>query len=65
MGDGAAREIHAGAGYLSQDSAVLVFARSGDHITVRWPGGKTTVSRVPASVKAIEITTSGAVTEIP
>ncbi len=59
---GAAREIHAGAGYLSQDSAVSVLARTGERILVRWPGGKTTVSVVPRAVKEIEINMTGAVT---
>jgi hypothetical protein len=37
-----AREVHAGASYWSQDSAILVFALPSPHpnrITVRWPSG--------------------------
>jgi enediyne biosynthesis protein E4 len=64
MGDGntlgAAREIHAGAGYLSQDSAVLVLARR-NRIMVRWPGGKTTAGEIPQSAREVEVRKSGAV----
>jgi hypothetical protein len=62
---GPVREIHAGSGYWSQDSAVQVMAAAEPtmQIWVRWPGGKTTTSTVPAAAKAIEVDTSGAVTE--
>ena len=41
-GFGPAREIHGGAGYLSQDSTVAVLGKRSEptHIFVRWPGGK-------------------------
>lgn len=58
---GPAREIHAGSGYLSQDSAVQVLnlaksnADASIKVSVRWPGGKTTLSEVPAGAKEIEI----------
>ena len=41
---GPAREVHAGSGYLSQDSPVLVLAtpESPTAIIVRWPGGRAT-----------------------
>ena len=41
---GPAREIHAGSGYWSQDSAVAVMAtpQPPTHVWVRWPGGKVT-----------------------
>ena len=40
----AIREVHAGAGYWSQDSATLIFPKPGrsSDITVRWPGGVVT-----------------------
>ncbi len=40
------KEVHAGSGYWSQDSAVLVFPRpqTVSEISVRWPGGKETVA---------------------
>jgi hypothetical protein len=54
---GPAREIHAGSGYWSQDSAVLVLGapelpRS---ISARWPGGKTTKADVPAGSREVAV----------
>lgn len=53
---GPAREVHAGSGYLSQDSPVLVLAtpESPTAIMVRWPGGRTT--ELPISSGGITIT---------
>ena len=44
----AVKEVHAGSGYWSQDSAVLVFPSptSASEITIRWPGGKETVGKM-------------------
>lgn len=52
---GAAREIHAGAGYWSQDSVTQVLARRGgvDAIQVRWPWGG--VTEHPVSQGATEL----------
>src|SRR5262249_48790848 len=36
---GPLQEIHAGSGYGSQDSAVLVLPESTSRLQVRWPGG--------------------------
>jgi hypothetical protein len=60
---GPAREIHAGSGYWSQDSAVQVLAADGPptHIWIRWPGGKTTTSDVPAGAREIVVEENGAV----
>ena len=60
---GAAQEIHAGSGWLSQDSTVQVLAprTSIQSISVRWPGGKSTLSQVPQGADEIEIETSGAI----
>jgi hypothetical protein len=60
---GPAREIHAGSGYWSQDSAVQVFSGSGSptHIWIRWPGGKTTTSEVPAGAREIVVEVNGTV----
>jgi hypothetical protein len=60
---GPAREIHAGSGYWSQDSAVLVLAgaESPTQVSVRWPGGKTTTTAVPAGAHAISIDALGRV----
>jgi hypothetical protein len=60
---GAVRELHAGSGYLSQDSAVAVLARTGDQLSVRWPGGRKTVSTISRSASAIEVRPDGTVTE--
>jgi hypothetical protein len=61
---GAAREIHGGSGYWSQDSVVQVLGglETPTQIWVRWPGGKTTTSPIPAGAKEITVDTSGKVT---
>ena len=63
---GPAREIHAGSGYWSQDSAVQVLGASEPptQIWVRWPGGKTTSSDIPNGAKGIEVDVSGKVTVV-
>jgi hypothetical protein len=52
---GPARAVHAGGGYWSQDSAVLVLAspNSPSHLWVRWPGSKTNVAELPASAQEV------------
>ena len=54
---GPAREIHAGAGYWSQDSAVQVFAANPrpERLWVRWPGGKATTTEVPAGAREVVV----------
>ena len=62
---GPAREIHAGSGYWSQDSAVQVMAMpkaAKVSAWVRWPGSATTVSEIPKTAREVSIATSGAVT---
>jgi hypothetical protein len=61
---GAAREIHGGSGYWSQDSVVQVMGcpEAPTQIWVRWPGGKTTTSPVPNGAKEIMVDTEGKVT---
>lgn len=61
---GPAREIHAGSGYWSQDSSLQVLAcpATPTQIWIRWPGGKTTTSLVPAGAKEILVDTAGTVT---
>jgi hypothetical protein len=56
---GPAREVHAGSGYWSQDSAVQIFAAHPKEISVLWPGGKRTVSKVPENAREIQIDASG------
>jgi enediyne biosynthesis protein E4 len=62
MGDkmGPAKQIHAGSGYWSQDSVVQVVPLAGQ-ISIRWPGGKTTVAKVPPGAREISINTAGEV----
>ncbi len=58
---GPAREIHAGSGYWSQDSAVQVLAAPGPitQLWIRWPGGREETVNVPAGAKEIEVSVSG------
>jgi hypothetical protein len=58
---GPAREVHCGSGYWSQDSAIQIFARSGNDaaIFVRWPGGKETKTAIPKEAEEIEIDLTG------
>jgi len=58
---GPAREIHAGSGYWSQDSAVEVLGKSESptQLWVRWPGGKTVTVSVGAGAREIEVTSDG------
>lgn len=55
--EGPAREIHSGSGYWSQDSAVQVFegAEAARQVRVRWPGGKDTLSPLPAAAREITL----------
>lgn len=61
---GAAREVRGGSGYWSQDAAVQVLVRPRDaaRLTVRWPGGKTTVSEVSPAAREITVAPDGTVT---
>jgi hypothetical protein len=61
---GAAREIHGGSGYWSQDSAVEVMGcpETPTGIWVRWPGGKTTTSAIPGGAKDVTVDTDGKLT---
>jgi hypothetical protein len=60
---GPAREIHAGSGYWSQDSAVMVMSvpQPPTAIWIRWPGGKVTESQVPASKVDLFVASDGTV----
>jgi len=54
---GPVREVQAGAGYWSQNSATQLFGLSGTptSVWVRWPGGKETRIPVPAGAKEVVI----------
>lgn len=58
---GPSREIRAGHGWLSQDSAAQVLAapETIESLWVRWPGGKVTVSKVPQAVTEVGVDPSG------
>jgi hypothetical protein len=60
---GAVREIHAGSGYWSQDSAVQVLGNSQNakSLWVRWPGGRVMTVSLPPKAVAIEVAQSGEV----
>ncbi|HXJ56708.1 MAG TPA: VCBS repeat-containing protein [Verrucomicrobiae bacterium] len=63
---GPARELHAGAGYLSQDGAVQVLATPAPptRIWVRWPGGRAVTLPYPAGAKEIEIAPDAGIKQI-
>jgi hypothetical protein len=54
---GPAREVHAGSGYWSQDSAVQVLGlpEQATEIWIRWPGGKTSTGAFPAGAREIQV----------
>jgi hypothetical protein len=58
---GPAREIHAGGGFWSQDSAVQVMSvsPSDDKIVIVWPGGRKTISNLPTGAKEIAVNADG------
>ena len=55
------REIHAGSGYWSQDSAIQVMSpeESPKAVWVRWPGGKITETSLSAEIREITINQRG------
>jgi hypothetical protein len=60
---GPAREVHAGAGYWSQDSPVQVLTvpTGATDLSIRWTGGKTTTSTIPRGAREISVDMSGKV----
>lgn len=58
FGIGPAREIHAGSGYRSQDGAIQVLALPPlpAELQVRWPGGRTSSTPVPATDSILDVT---------
>jgi hypothetical protein len=63
---GPAREIHAGSGYWSQDSAIQVLgtAESPTSIQVRWPGGRVTTSALPEDAKEVLLDENGGAQQV-
>ena len=60
-GVSAAREVHAGSGYWSQDSTtqVLALPEGSMRLIIRWPGGRVTTSDVPPRAGEISVDTNG------
>lgn len=58
---GPARELQGGSGYWSQTSAVAVLAQPTppSQIWVRWPGGRTTTSDIPAGAREVSVNLEG------
>jgi hypothetical protein len=58
---GPARELHAGSGYWSLESAVQVMSLSEQpsSVSVKWPGGKNTSSKIPPNAREISINPAG------
>ncbi|MBN4081081.1 VCBS repeat-containing protein [Caldithrix abyssi] len=63
---GPAREIHAGSGYWSQDSAVEIMAMPDKptSIQVRWPGGQITDTVIPTRAREITINSDGSLKKV-
>jgi len=62
---GAARELRAGGGYLSQDSLVPVFAAGVTRLEIRWPGGTRTECTVPGGAADVSVTREGVSAQRP
>ncbi len=66
---GPVREVQAGGGYWSQNSAVHVMSMPGnsvpDSLQVRWPGGRLVTVRIPAGAREVEVSFDGAVRASP
>ena len=58
---GPIRELHAGSGYWSQDSAIQVLAipESPTELWIRWPGGKITTTPIPTGAKEVSVGEDG------
>jgi hypothetical protein len=58
---GPARELHAGSGYLSQDSAIAVMAtpEPATSLWIRWPGGKETSTTLADSAHEVVVNHDG------
>ena len=63
---GPVREVHAGSGYWSQDSAVQVMTLSelATQIEIQWPHGKPITSALPDGAREVEVLTTGEVRKV-
>jgi hypothetical protein len=61
---GPVRELRAGGGYWSQDSVIPVLStpETPSQLWVRWPGGKSSTSPIPAGAKEVVVTEDGKLT---
>jgi hypothetical protein len=59
----ATREVKAGSGYWSQDSAIQVIPSlpAGATLSIRWPGGRETTAALPARAAEVEVDVSGSI----
>jgi hypothetical protein len=62
---GPAREVRAGGGYLSQDSAIQVLAtpEPPSQVWVRWPGGRVTTSQLTGNPRQISVNYEGRIVQ--
>ncbi len=60
-GAGPRLEVQAGSGYWSQNSPIMLLARSPSlrQVQVRWPGGATTVHELPEGIAELEVRPNG------
>jgi enediyne biosynthesis protein E4 len=60
---GAARELRAGAGYWSQDSAVMVLSlmETPEVLAITWPGGRRAMAPLPAGAREVLVGEEGQV----
>jgi hypothetical protein len=61
---GPVREVHAGSGYWSQDSAIEVMSsrEPATEIWIRWPGGRMTTSAIAHGAKEVSVDPEGNLT---
>lgn len=60
-GMGPSRETHAGSGYWSQDSPVIVLGTPSppSKVWVRWPGGRITTTEIPPNAREVSVHLEG------
>jgi hypothetical protein len=63
---GPCREIHAGSGYWSQDSAIQVMSAATipTQLWIGWPGGETNLVAIPAGAREITVDRAGGVRKL-
>jgi hypothetical protein len=63
---GPVREIQAGSGYWSHNSATLVLSSPGvpETVRIRWPWGRETATPLPTAAREVRVSTNGSLTVI-